>query len=193
LSGIDTLGEPPALSAPESHIFQLPDGQQVTIAASPIYSPMFVRFSAMMRRTDLLTNPRYATAPLRRANLKALLAEVRAWVLTFTDLELLQAQVSEAGLAIGVVRTTSELAESEWAKDWGAVVEVDNRGGGTVRMPGTPWRFSESQLPAPGIPAFQGEHNVELLEERGVDPAVIQDLQARRVLLSRRSARGAYD
>ena len=193
LSGIDTLGEPPALSAPESHIFQLPDGRQVTIAASPIYSPMFVRFSAMMCRTDLLTDPRYATAPLRRANLKALLAEVRAWVLTFTDLELLQAQVSEAGLAIGVVRTTSELAESEWAKDWGAVVEVDNRGGGTVRMPGTPWRFSESQLPAPGIPAFQGEHNVELLEERGVDPAVIQDLQARRVLLSRRSARGAYD
>jgi len=193
LSGIDTLGEPPALSAPESHIFQLPDGRQVTIAASPIYSPMFVRFSAMMRRTDLLTDPRYATAPLRRANLKALLAEVRAWVLTFTDLELLQAQVSEAGLAIGVVRTTSELAESEWAKDWGAVVEVDDRGGGTVRMPGTPWRFSESQLPAPGIPAFQGEHNVELLEERGVDPAVIQDLQARRVLLSRRSARGAYD
>lgn len=193
LSGIDTLGEPPALSAPESHIFQLPDGRQVTIAASPIYSPMFVRFSAMMRRTDLLTDPRYATAPLRRANLKALLAEVRAWVLTFTDLELLQAQVSEAGLAIGVVRTTSELAESEWAKDWGAVVEVDDRGGGTVRMPGAPWRFSESQLPAPGIPAFQGEHNVELLEERGVDPAVIQDLQARRVLLSRRSARGAYD
>src|SRR2546425_8633033 len=192
LSGIDTLGEPPALSAPESHIFQLPDGRQVTIAASPIYSPMFVRFSAMMRRTDLLTDPRYATAPLRRANLKALLAEVRAWVLTFTDLELLQAQVSEAGLAIGVVRTTSELAESEWAKDWGAVVEVDDRGGGTVRMPGTPWRFSESQLPGPGDPAFQGEHNVELLEERGVDPAVIQDLQARRVLLSRRSARGAY-
>jgi CoA:oxalate CoA-transferase len=193
LSGIDTLGEPPALSAPESHIFQLPDGRQVTIAASPIYSPMFVRFSAMMRRTDLLTDPRYATAPLRRANLKALLAEVRAWVLTFTDLDLLQAQVSEAGLAIGVVRTTSELAESEWAKDWGAVVEVDDRGGGTVRMPGTPWRFSESQLPAPGIPAFQGEHNVELLDERGVDPAVIKDLQARRVLLSRRSARGAYD
>lgn len=110
LSGIDTQGEPPALSAPESHIFQLPDGRQVTIAASPIYSPMFVRFSAMMRRTDLLTDPRYATAPLRRANLKALLAEVRAWVPTFTDLELLQAQVSEAGLAIGVVRTTSELA-----------------------------------------------------------------------------------
>jgi CoA:oxalate CoA-transferase len=193
LSGVDTMGEPPALSAPESHIYELPDGRRVTIAASPIYSPMFVRYCAMMRRTDLLGDPRFATALLRRENLKALLAEVRAWVLTFTDLEQLQAQVSEAGLAIGVIRTTRELAESEWARDWGAVVEVDDRGGSTVRMPGAPWRFSESTLPPPGIPAFQGEHNVELLMERNVDPAVIEDLRQRRVLLSRRSARGAYD
>jgi len=140
-----------------------------------------------------LTDPRFATAPLRRENLKALLAEVRAWIMTFTDLEQLQAQVSEAGLAIGVIRSTSELAESEWAKDWGAVVEVDNRGGGAMRMPGPPWRFSESKLPPPGIPAFQGEHNVELLTERKVDPALIEDLRERRVLLSRRAARGAYD
>lgn len=193
LSGIDTIGEPPALSAPESHIYELPDGRRITIAASPIYSPMFVRYCAMMRRTDLLGDPRFATALLRRENLKELLAEVRAWVLTFTDLEELQAQVSEAGLAIGVIRTTRDLAESEWAKDWGAVVDVDDRGGSTVRMPGPPWRFSESTLPPPGIPAFQGEHNVELLMERKVDEALIEDLRQRRVLLSRRSARGAYD
>jgi CoA:oxalate CoA-transferase len=48
-------------------------------------------------------------------------------------------------------------------------------------------------VPAPGVPAFQGEHNVELLTERQVDPAVIEDLRQRRVLLSRRAARGAYD
>jgi CoA:oxalate CoA-transferase len=110
LSGIDTKGEPVALSAPESHIFDLPDGRRVTIAASPIYTPMFVRYCAMMRRTDLLTDPRFATAPLRRQNLKALLAEVRAWILTFGDLDELQAQVSEGGLAIGVIRSTQELA-----------------------------------------------------------------------------------
>jgi crotonobetainyl-CoA:carnitine CoA-transferase CaiB-like acyl-CoA transferase len=193
LSGIDTKGEPVALSAPESHIFDLPDGRRVTIAASPIYTPMFVRYCAMMRRTDLLTDPRFASAPLRRANLKALLAEVRGWILTFADLDELQAQVSEGGLAIGVIRSTQELAESEWAKDWGAVVEVNDRGGGTVRMPGPPWRFSRSTLPPPGLPAYQGEHNVELLAERSVSQAVIEDLRQRRVLLSRRSPRGAYD
>jgi CoA:oxalate CoA-transferase len=193
LSGIDTKGEPVALSAPESHIYNLPDGRRVTIATSPIYTPMFVRFCAMMRRTDLLTDPRFASAPLRRQNLKALLAEVRAWILTFADLDELQAQVSEAGLAIGVVRSTQELAESEWAKEWGAVVDVNDRGGGNVRMPGPPWRFSGSTLPSPGLPAYQGEHNAELLAERSVSQAVIEDLQRRHVLFSRQNPRGAYD
>ena len=193
LSGVDTNGEPPALSAPESHIYELPDGRCVTIAASPIFTPMFVRYCAMMRRTDLLSDPRFATAQLRRQNLKFLLAEVRAWILTFSDLDELQAQVSETGLAIGVIRTTEELAESEWAKEWGAVVDVNDRGGGTVRMPGPPWRFSRSTLPPPGIPSYQGEQNVELLAERNVSLAVIEDLQKRRVLLSRKNFRGGYD
>jgi len=193
LSGIDTNGEPPALSAPESHIFALSDGRQVTIAASPIYSPMFLRYCSIMRRTDLLGDPRFASPHLRRQNLDALLAEVRAWILTFTDLDELQAQVSEGGLAIGVVRTTSELAESDWAEHWGAIVEVNDRNGGTMRMPGTPWRFSSATLPGPGIPAFQGEHNIELLTERNFDPASIQSLRERRILLSRKSPRGAFD
>lgn len=193
LSEIDTDGEPIALSAPESHIYALPDGRRVTIAGSPIYTPMFIRYTAMMRRTDLLSDPRFATARLRRQNIKALLGEVRAWILTFTDLEQLQAQVSEASLAIGVIRTTNELAASEWAQQWGAVVDVDDRNGGTVRMPGAPWRFSESTLPAPGIPSFQGEDNAAILAERKVDPALIEDLRNRRVILSRRSPRGAYD
>ena len=193
LSGIDTDGEPVALSAPESHIFALPDGRRVTIAASPIYTPMFVRFCAMMRRTDLLQDPRFGTARLRRQNLDALLKEVRAWILTFSDLAELQAQVSETGLAVGVVRSTEELAESEWAEEWGAIVHVDDRSGGTLRMPGNPWRFSAATLPPPGVPAFQGEHNVELLTERNVDPAYIQQLREKRVLLSRKSLRGDFD
>ena len=52
LSGIDTDGEPIALSANESHIFALGNGRLVTIATSPIYSPMFARYCATMRRSD---------------------------------------------------------------------------------------------------------------------------------------------
>ena len=189
----DVQDEPVALSANESPIFELPDGRRVTIATSPVFSPMFIKYCAMMRRTDLLRNPRYATATLRKAHLPELLAEVRAWIQTFTDLDQLQAQVSEAGLAIGVVRTTAELSRSEWAKDWGAIVEVDDREGGTMRMPGPPWRFSRSKLPAPGLPYFQGESNDELLAEYGVSPDQADALKKQRVMLSRRSPTGAFD
>jgi crotonobetainyl-CoA:carnitine CoA-transferase CaiB-like acyl-CoA transferase len=193
LSGIDTDGEPIALAANESHIFELADGTRLTIASSPIYSPMFVRFCAMMRRNDLLRDPRYATANLRRQNLKSLLAEVRAWIGTFGSFEQLQVQVSEAGLAVGKLRSLKEFAEFDWVKEWNAVVSVDDREGGTVKMPGNPWIFSRAELPSPGIPAFQGEHNDEVLSEQNLTPEQLADLKKRRVLLSRRSAMGAYD
>ena len=193
LSGVDTEGEPIALAANESHIFDLGDGRRVVIASSPIYSPMFVRFSSMMRRGDLRDDPRFANAKLRRQNLPALLAEVRSWILTFSDLDELQAQVSEAGLAIGVIRTTKAFGESEWVKEWGAVVEVDDRHGGTVAMPGNPWIFSKSTLPQPGAPAFQGEHNDEILRLIEVPETDIEALRERRITLSRRNPVGSFD
>ena len=186
LSDIDTDGEPIALSANESHIYEMADGTKLTIAGSPIYSPMFLRYCAMMRRSDLLTDPRYATAKLRRENLVPLLAEIRAWLATFDSLEQLQAQISEGGLAVGQVRTTQEFASSDWVKEWNAVIEVDDRGGGTVRMPGNPWIFSRSELPAPGVPAFQGEHNEEILKELQVSEGRIRELHERSILLNRR-------
>jgi crotonobetainyl-CoA:carnitine CoA-transferase CaiB-like acyl-CoA transferase len=186
LSDIDTDGEPIALSANESHIYEMADGTQLTIAASPIYSPMFSRFCAMMRRSDLLADPRFTTAKLRRQNLPALLAEVRSWLSTFDDLDQLQAQVSESGLAVGRVRTVSEFAKSDWVREWNAVVEVDDRAGGSVRMPGNPWIFSQSQLPAPGAPAFQGEHNVEILKELQIPEEQIGSMQQRSIILTRR-------
>lgn len=185
LSGIDFEGEPLALSAPESPIFELPGDIQLTIAASPVWTPIFGRYCAMMRRNDLKADPRFATPDLRRSNLPALLGEVRSWLLTFTDLDELQAQVSEAGLAIGVLRTTDELAASEWAQDWGAVVDVDDRNGGTVRLPGPPWRFSDAEYVPPAGPAWQGEHGEAILREAGVSNATIAELRDKGILIER--------
>ena len=193
MSGIDTDGEPHALSAPDSPIFQLPGGRRLTIASSPIFTPIFKSYCAMMRRTDLLSRPEYATPSLRAKNIQALLAEVRAWILTFPDLHELQAQVSEVGLAIGEVRSTDEFSRSEWAEHWGAVVEVDDRRGGKLRMPGTPWHFSDATLPAPGAPRFQGEDNEAVLGEIGIDASRVRDLSDRGVLRAKRSSTGAWD
>jgi CoA:oxalate CoA-transferase len=193
LCGVDTEGEPIILSATDSHIYTLPSGERITISASPVFTPMFIRYCAMMRRNDIRKDPRYATALLRRQNLKSLLAEVQAWLAIFDDLDNLQTQVSEAGLAIGVIRSANEFAEMEWVSEWGALVNVDDRTGGTLRMPGAPWHFSSSILPEPGIPGFQGEHNESVLQDEGIDERTIADLKARRILLRRRNPFGAPD
>jgi crotonobetainyl-CoA:carnitine CoA-transferase CaiB-like acyl-CoA transferase len=73
------------------------------------------------------------------------------------------------------------------------VVEVDDRSGGKLRMPGAPWRFGDAVLPAPGLPYFQGESNEDVLQELGWNSADIDSLQASGILRSRRSATGAFD
>src|SRR5260370_20686533 len=120
---------------------------------------MFQRFCAMMRRSDLLADPRFATARLRRQNLADLLAEVRAWIMTFSNIEQLQAQVSEAGLAVGEVRTLNEFAKSDWVKEWNAIIEVDDRNGGATPLPRNPPIFRRSTLPAPRLAPLPGAHN----------------------------------
>jgi crotonobetainyl-CoA:carnitine CoA-transferase CaiB-like acyl-CoA transferase len=81
--------------------------------------------------------------------------------------------LDEAKLAFGVVRDINEFATSEWSQWWGAIDEVDNRTGGTLRIPGKPWRFSHDKLDHPGVPAYRGEHNAEILSELGIPAAEI--------------------
>ena len=185
LSDIDVEGEPLALSAPESPVIELPDGRKITIAASPVSTFVFQRYCAMMRRNDLLLDPRFINAQFRRKNWSELLDEIRAWVLTFRTIEEFEAQVSEAGLAVGTIRTVSEIAESEWSTERGAIREVDDRSGGTARVPAPPWIFGQCELPDAGLPPFQGEHNSEVLSEIGVTNEEIARLQDAGILVSR--------
>ena len=185
LSDIDVEGEPLALSAPESPVIELPDGRKITIAASPVSTFVFQRYCAMMRRNDLLLDPRFINAQFRRKNWSELLDEIRAWVLTFRTIEDLEAQVSEAGLAVGTIRTVSEIAESEWSTERGAIREVDDRSGGTARVPAPPWIFGQCELPDAGLPPFQGEHNSEVLSEIGLTNEEIARLQDAGILVSR--------
>jgi CoA:oxalate CoA-transferase len=193
MADLDVDGELLALSAAESPIFVLPDGTRLTLVGNPIFTPFFRRYCGVMRRPDLLRDPRYQTAKLRAANAASLMAEIRSWILTFSDHDLLQAQVSEAGMAIGVVRSTKEFSESEWAREPGRIAEVDDRSGGTLRMPGAPWRFSKAELPPAGIPAFQGEHNAEVFASLGISTEEVEALRRRGVALSRRAPTAPFD
>ena len=184
LSDIERDGEPDALSAAESPIITLSGGNRVTIVGSPVYSPMFERYCAMMHRTDLLRDPRFATPKLRQQNERVLLAEVRAWLLTFSDFGDLEAQMKVGGLAVGRLRSSRDFAASEWADERQAIVDVDDGAGGVIKTPAPAWLFSRSKLSPAKSVARRGEDNAAILQELGLTEQDIKELASAGVISS---------
>ena len=86
------------------------------------------------------------------------------WSSTFDDIDTIETALAEHGLAMGVLRTVDEISHTDWAEARGAIVEVDDRSGGTLRIPNSPWRFSGADTGVRGVPAYRGEHNREVLQ-----------------------------
>tara|TARA_B100000029_G_scaffold444248_1_gene463887 strand:- start:163 stop:1386 length:1224 start_codon:yes stop_codon:yes gene_type:complete len=168
LAGLDDRkDEPFALSAPDSPFIKLPSGQIVVIAASPILTPVFLRYARMMRRYDLLDMPIYKTSKLRRKNISSLMKEVSDWAATFRNIQDLEAQIGEAGLAVGTLRSMKEFAEGEWGKYWGAIKELKDGKDGIIKVPGLPWKFSKSDCKPKNHLATRGMDNAKILLEMG--------------------------
>ncbi|WP_269506404.1 CaiB/BaiF CoA transferase family protein [Burkholderia sp. IMCC1007] len=176
IAGIDTGAEPAILGATDGAFFVGPQGERFLTPASLVGSLTFTQYLRAMRRNDLGSDPRFATAALRAQNYDTLHAIVQTWMLTFRDMASLDAQLDESKIAIGEIRTMQDAAETEWAEYWGAVIDVPDRHGGTYRLHGRPWRFSSDELDAPSAPAFRGEHNADVFAELGMSMSEINAL-----------------
>jgi crotonobetainyl-CoA:carnitine CoA-transferase CaiB-like acyl-CoA transferase len=178
LSDEDLGDERPVLGATDGPFFEGPQGERFASPMSLVGSMSFPFYLAAMRRPDIGRDPRFLTPELRQRNLAALHAIVQNWIRTFTDIESLDAQMDEAKIATGQIRTVREFADSDWARDWSAVRAVPDRSGGEIRIPGRPWHFRGAIAPGgQQVPAMQGEHNDEVLAELGFSPAEITKLR----------------
>ncbi len=167
-------------------MLRMRDGTYVTISASPIPRGSFGMWCKAMGREDLGDDPRFADDDARRENYDALVAVLQDWVYTFDSVEALDAQLRKARLVMGVVRKLTDAAATDWAKARGAIVDISDRGDGTFKVPNSPWRFSEAESGAHGVPAYRGEHNREVLTELlGLDDAEIAKLEEAEILSSR--------
>lgn len=175
----------PTLAPPYTPIVRTGAGSSVVIAGDPAGPGLLERYATAMQQPDLLEEPRF-NATNRRAHRSELIAIVEAWTLTFTNLDELEAVLAAANLPMGVVRSSGAAATSEWAVARGAVVSVDDRLGGTVRIPEAPWRFSDAETGAHGVPAYRGEHNRDVLSELlDVDDATLTRWESEGLLSSR--------
>src|SRR5215469_16414825 len=173
LEDADLGDEPAILGATDCPTFTGPGGD-FTVATSLVGSRTFPSYLRAMRRADLADDPRFAAAAARRENFAELHRIVQNWILTFADVGALDAQLDEAKIAFGEVRSLKQLSEMEWAEYWDAVQEVSDRNGGSYRLPGRPWHFSDEKLKPLGEPAFQGEHNREVFAELGLGDVEIE-------------------
>ena len=178
----DSSDEPFALSAPISPYLKLNSGEIVVIAASPILSFVFFRYARMMRRLDLIDNPKYKTAKLRRKNYKDLMKEVNDWVSTFRNAEDLEAQVGEAGLAIGKLRSMKEFAEGPWGDYWQIIRKIKIDKDNIIKIPGLPWKFSRTKCEPQNHLASRGMDNEKILFELGYTKKDIKKLYLENIL-----------
>jgi CoA:oxalate CoA-transferase len=186
LQDVDATGQIPSFGTADYPVLTVGDGTVVVVAGHPAAKGAADQFARAMGRPELLDDPRFATVQARLEHFDELLDTLQAWALTFPDSSAFEEQLSVGDLAMGVVRTVREMADSEWAGGRHAIVAVPDRGGGELRIPNSPWHFSAADSGVRGQPAYRGEHNREVLAEvLGLTDDELDSLETGGVLVSR--------
>ena len=141
------------------------DGTIVVVSGHPAERGTFEFYLEAMQMQHLREDPRFGDVASRLANLESLQQIIREWALGVPDADELERRLAEHQLAMGRLRSVDEVAATDWAREREAIIQVSDRGGGTVRIPNSPWHFSGSETAVRGVPKFRGEDNREVLRE----------------------------
>ena len=162
------------------------DGITSVVSGHPAERGTFDFFVGAMQAPHLLNDERFKTVALRIKNFAELMQLIKDWALTIETVDELERRLDENKLAMGQMRTVSEVAKTKWASERNAFVEVDDRGDGKVKLPNSPWMFSGSDTSTRGITKYRGEDNAEVLRELlGLSAEQIKDLNDREIISQR--------
>jgi crotonobetainyl-CoA:carnitine CoA-transferase CaiB-like acyl-CoA transferase len=168
-------------------VLTVANGDSLVVSGHPAERGTFDFFIAAMGMPELADDPRFSDVATRLANFDALRTIIRDYASTVADAAAFEEQFSKHQLAVGRVRQPGELTDTDWARARGAVVSVDDRGGGSMQVPNVPWRFGASPgVGVSGVPKYRGEDNREILAELlGYDDERLDALESGGVLSSR--------
>ncbi len=162
------------------------DGSVVVVSGHPAEKGTFEFFVGAMGQSALLDDPRFSTVELRLKNLAELMGVLHRWAATIENAEEIEKIFDRHQLATGRLRSVDEIATTTWAHDRSAIVNVSDRGDGQIRVPNSPWHFSESDTSVGGIAKYRGEDNNFVCQEiLGMSPDAIAALERDGVLVSR--------
>ena len=144
----------------EFESFKLADGRFVHVMGLP--ESIFPLLAAMLPIPGALEDPRFATPEARQAPRGEMMAALDPALSTVPNHANLEKLLEGSPAIVVPVRTTKELAGSDWASERNALT---NAGPG-LEVPTAPWRSRDLQVGARnGAIAYRGEHNAAVLDE----------------------------
>jgi CoA:oxalate CoA-transferase len=165
-------------------VLRLGDGTVVHVPGDPVSS--FPAWCVAMQRPDLAADERFATRESRHANRAAMLELFQEFAAAFSGFDEFEAALGRGRLAVGEMRPLADVGVAPWAQERQALVDVGDATGGPLRLPRSPFRFSAASAGTTGTPAWQGQHNREVLREvLGLPDEDIDRLERDRVLVDR--------
>jgi CoA:oxalate CoA-transferase len=179
-SGPELSGQtgPATYAGAASLVLELADGTRVVTQGNP--ADNFRQWARAMGREDLIEDPRFRRYADRLRNRDALCAEILAFAKSFASFAALYERVDPHRIAVGIVRTVSDLAETDWAKERELVAEPVSG----LRFPRTPYRTTSGPVGARERAPKRGEHNQQVLRDLlGIEQEVLDALTERGALL----------
>jgi crotonobetainyl-CoA:carnitine CoA-transferase CaiB-like acyl-CoA transferase len=167
-------------------VLTVTDGSMVVVSGHPAEKGTFDFFVGAMDKPELLRDERFKDIEHRLQHFNELMSIMLEWAKTVPTADEIEARLAKNQLACGRLRSVRELAETDWAESRGAIVNIDNRGTGTLRIPNSPWHFSGSDTSTRGVAQYRGEDNREVFSNIvGLDDETIAAYERENILLSR--------
>jgi crotonobetainyl-CoA:carnitine CoA-transferase CaiB-like acyl-CoA transferase len=167
-------------------VLTVADGSMVVVSGHPAEKGTFDFFVGAMEKPELLSDERFKDIGHRLQHFSELMSIMLQWAKTVPTADEIEERLAKNQLACGRLRSVRELAETDWAESRSAIVDIDNRGTGTLRIPNSPWHFSGSDTSTRGVAQYRGEDNREVFSNIvGLDDETIATYERENILLSR--------
>ena len=167
-------------------VLTVADGSMVVVSGHPAEKGTFDFFVGAMEKPELLSDERFKDITHRLQHFNELMSIMLEWAKTVPTADEIEARLAKNQLACGRLRSVRELAETDWAESRGAIVNINNRGTGTLRIPNSPWHFSGSDTSTRGVAQYRGEDNRDVFSNIvGLDDETIANYERENILLSR--------
>jgi formyl-CoA transferase len=134
------------------------------------------KLAASLGKSDLVTDPRFATSPARQANARALTALFDA-LFAEKDWAEWRRILEASGIAFELITTPDDIPHDRQMQASGALVPIDDpRAGAALTVSSPIWIEGQEKVPPTLAPSVAGEHTVDVLRAEGYADAEIERL-----------------